>query len=573
MDEADASESSHHGLASSTNLKNLKRDKAHSSFYGVPFHRQKDSSLYTEDNFQSECNLLLKNASVKSVIKDFKCCSSDSNMTMIPQLQCKSESQQVAFMEMQYSQLSSFDPAMPTLSPQPPVVKEEAHSLDTHCQVNISSPVVNSPHCVTLKGKLCDEILSPFHKSLLNTFENAKSVRRTSVSLNSESDLARNVDSMICDTSVPDIKAFEKPQLPKQSREDDNVQLPMSGLLYDYRHFSSSLWDPPPSKKYCSPASFTADVYDEGSDDSGSEFARNTYELSHKVPSVPKDPYEFTEFDEAVPSERAFRQKELFPKEDDKHLASHMPSPSNVPSPTVSVAPAQPQEALISQNDEYAKTPSPPGNKIFCSKFIREEDLAVSFHDLDNIFDTSSEEEDNVEIPVTTSKLSTIDELSGKLELSRMYPTPPSLEQNAVPSPFGIFTGTDNASVENDIVKDDEPVDSLSFLKEDVCVWKPPTISMFVESPKYAPLNKLSFLNCTSSLELIYQSSSVSSSRISHKICEDPVLYEKQIFSQSSQYAIFDDEQLCHNFYPASCEAVSPASSHPSYPNSFSFDA
>ncbi|GIX96312.1 uncharacterized protein CEXT_457051 [Caerostris extrusa] len=95
-----------------------------------------------------------------------------------------------------------------------------------------------------------------------------------------------------------------------------------------------------------------------------------------------------------------------------------------------------------------ASVPSVP---MQTPEVLVEEDLAVSLHDLDNIFDTSSSEgEDNMDVPATPSKLVPYDEFSGKIELSRMYPTPPSLEQHAVPSPFGPLIGNDIATSETD---------------------------------------------------------------------------------------------------------------------------
>lgn len=50
-----------------------------------------------------------------------------------------------------YPQLSSSDPVMPTLSPQPPVVKDEAYFQTDEEQRG-------SPQGVALKGKISDEV-------------------------------------------------------------------------------------------------------------------------------------------------------------------------------------------------------------------------------------------------------------------------------------------------------------------------------------------------------------------------------------------------------------------------------
>lgn len=72
--------------------------------------------------------------------------------------------------------------------------------------------------------------------------------------------------------------------------------------------------------------------------------------------------------------------------------------PFNMPSPAENSPAILSQEVVLkSLNDTSGKVHSPP-TKNFCPKFIREEDLAVSLNDLENIFDTSSSEEDNVRI-------------------------------------------------------------------------------------------------------------------------------------------------------------------------------
>lgn len=69
--------------------------------------------------------------------------------------------------------------------------------------------------------------------------------------------------------------------------------------------------------------------------------------------------------------------------------------PTATVSTVLTAIPMQSQEAMGVLNDDSDKEPS--ANKNFCPKFIREEDLAVSYQDLDNIFDTSSSDgEDNV---------------------------------------------------------------------------------------------------------------------------------------------------------------------------------
>lgn len=47
-----------------------------------------------------------------------------------------------------------------------------------------------------------------------------------------------------------------------------------------------------------------------------------------------------------------------------------------------------------------------------------------------------------------------------------MYPTPPSLEQHAVPSPFAPLIGNDTVIPENDAYREDLEMDHLSISHE-----------------------------------------------------------------------------------------------------------
>lgn len=64
-------------------------------------------------------------------------------------------------------------------------------------------------------------------------------------------------------------------------------------------------------KRQCLSSQSSLDVYKEELDDSDCDITDNGYDVDDTVPCIPKDPYEFTEFDETAPSERGFRQKEF----------------------------------------------------------------------------------------------------------------------------------------------------------------------------------------------------------------------------------------------------------------------
>ncbi|XP_054707333.1 mediator of RNA polymerase II transcription subunit 13-like [Uloborus diversus] len=539
---------------SSVNHRSLKNEKFNSHYMGIPFHRQKPNQK--EERFlQNICISFLSKDSEKPELRSSETNSCTSNL---PQLQTplshiKSESlSNVSSTDTFYASVSSLDPVMPTLSPQPPMIKEESNVQSYEfSQANNSSPGIDSPKCVNLKGKISEEILSPLHASLLNMFENAKNVSKLSpIAANPEPDPVEQVESSSCPRSNKS-QIIEKPQLPKRSHEDDNPQMTMTGLLYDYQTFNAPLWEPPPFKRKCFLATQkSVQVYNDETDDSDEDNALDNFDsFDEAVPSAPKDPYEFTEFDETAPSERGFRQKaESYLKEEERIVPPSLPSPI-VPLSPIPNDPAIAQEALISHDSD--KVPSPAAIKV-PSKFIREEDLAVSLHDLDNIFDTSSSEgEDNTDPPVTPSKLHPLDEFSGKIELSRMYPTPPSLEQNAVPSPFGLISGNESNADQDAIRENHEDMFMKNLnLDEDISVWKPAALQKFVESPKYLYITELSSVGKSSDtdLDLVYKSSWFQpSSKMNYtNVCEEnaqsetysEVLSRKNVFKW---YARFRD--------------------------------
>ncbi|GBL82997.1 hypothetical protein AVEN_130574-1, partial [Araneus ventricosus] len=454
----DASSTPPFGIASSSHTKSYKSGKVYTAFH------LRQSSIFdilehASSSFKKDCG--------KSLSIDFRTCSNSASLPQLhsPFSQLKKQSLPAnASSDTYYSHLSSSDPVMPTLSPQPPVVKEEPDEVQT--EINISSLCRDSSQGVPLKGKISDELLSPFHTSLLNSFENAKLFNKKSPApLSLEADQVDEGSQADVSGSINAECQIEKPKLQKRNHEEsDEAELTMNGLLYNYQHFDSTLWHPSPAKKHCLPPPNSLGVHKNDLNDSNCDIIENAYELDESVPCAPKDPYEFTEFDETTPSERGFRQKtDIFLK--DEKILPIAPSMNTVSTTISSAVPVQTQDGMVSHlNDESDKALSPT-TKNFCPKFIREEDLAVSLHDLDNIFDTSSSEgEDNVDVPVTPSKLMPYDEFAGKIELSRMYPTPPSLEQHAVPSPFGPLTGNEIATTETDAFREDFEIDQSSLM-------------------------------------------------------------------------------------------------------------
>lgn len=139
---------------SNSSQKNSKNEKL-SSHSAIPFHRQKPVDLSDE----SFC-CTFKSAKHRLNSDPVSLNYSSSNL---PQLQtsvshCKTESLPNTPSDAFYTQ-ASVDPVMPTLSPQPPVIKDEnsSHFLQSS-QNNISISGAESPQSISLKLKVSDEV-------------------------------------------------------------------------------------------------------------------------------------------------------------------------------------------------------------------------------------------------------------------------------------------------------------------------------------------------------------------------------------------------------------------------------
>ncbi|XP_074640708.1 mediator of RNA polymerase II transcription subunit 13-like [Tubulanus polymorphus] len=151
-------------------------------------------------------------------------------------------------------------------------------------------------------------------------------------------------------------------------------------------------------------------------------------------------------------------------------------------------------------------TAASPHTPTAPTSLMSEKDLVPAYGDLDHIFDTSGDESNddtfqepsaikitedcNTKINKGSSlNSSTGSEMIGPTELSRMFPTPPSLENNTAPSP------ADNAHDHlmimdhhmytpkpEPILTPEEPEKDWSY------AFKITPVSMFVGSPKYNPI-------------------------------------------------------------------------------------
>ncbi|CAN7987204.1 unnamed protein product [Ixodes hexagonus] len=276
------------------------------------------------------------------------------------------------------------------------------------------------------------------------------------------------------------------------------------------------------------------------------------------APSGARDPYEFYDEcdDDAVGLAATAAQAALqgtpgqpallVPKEEDKECVpmdtSSGPELGSAATPNSatggSATPVQESGAVLPGSKDGSKEGAPRGGSLAGSAtpgstgdlpgvgspptprhpgFTRVEDLKVTDCDLENIFDTSSSDEssdDPFQAPSTPSstkpagatdeslgksKNSTTAGILGAAELTRMFPTPPSLEHNAAPSPSGPVGVPDLLMGDGSdpfYTKGLDPYcnygsPGFEAVRDWSYVFKPPMLQQFLSSPRYAPLGQL----------------------------------------------------------------------------------
>ncbi|KAI1293681.1 Mediator of RNA polymerase II transcription subunit 13 [Halotydeus destructor] len=252
---------------------------------------------------------------------------------------------------------------------------------------------------------------------------------------------------------------------PLLSRSIDNLDRINSNCLYDFSSYTSisDNWNLPPAKR------------------SRTVHTKNTNSELGSFNSKPKDPYEFN--DDDTFGSRANGVASL--------------NDSNLNDIRV------PAEMAFYQNSaqfEFIK-PSVNGDSVNSPAKTRDftstADLTPSIGDLDNMFDSSGDESSEVSnsarlghaaIHMNDKQSHHSSHIPGVTELIRMFPTPPSLEPNAAPSP----------NVEASLLDDAGKIDvypnspaTLEHLKDSSYVYKPTVISKFIAPSKYGPLADL----------------------------------------------------------------------------------
>lgn len=227
-------------------------------------------------------------------------------------------------------------------------------------------------------------------------------------------------------------------------------KLGRSALLYDFSSVSidSSDWLDMPQPKRRRKIPIT-----DGDSQSNSD----------SVQSKSKDPYEFFDGDDKQPSS------------EDKG-AVVLPSLPPTTSNTWSCIGLMKEHKLLTDTVSSPQTP----------QFTRQEDLNPSMNDLDQMFETSSGEDSNDGNSNGKSQRNWQSVCPNAIELARMFPTPPSLEQHTAPSPSTL--ALEAAFLDEANAAPCSPA-FLERIRDSTDVYKPPVVCKMIAPTKYAPLD------------------------------------------------------------------------------------
>ncbi|XP_053203411.1 mediator of RNA polymerase II transcription subunit 13-like isoform X2 [Panonychus citri] len=327
------------------------------------------------------------------------------------------------------------------------------------------------------------------------------------------------------DVATNGSNSLKRPMLPVDSNEND---LSCSKkLLYDFTCIDhvTNVWDiPMPKNRRVIKGLNRAEIMRDTSD----------HMLDINCYKSRRDPYEFNdeEFLDFMKCEK------MAEDETNKPSDSTLPSSgvndtirSNeavVPISSVPVSCASQDDQTVPKEGpksaaagmDNASIASPKTLKVF----TREEDLRVSDADLNNIFESDSDEESSSEFSTPNAPKSNkspgLSQMNGNTgllagledfskgnsrnnastlaELTMIFPTPPSMEHNTAPSPCNTLGGTDMTLIDDNAREklDGYPNSptSLENAKDWSYVYKPPIQCKFLTSSKYAPLTDVASL-------------------------------------------------------------------------------
>lgn len=400
----------------------------------------------------------------------------------------------------QMDSASNVDPTMPTLSPHPP---SKTGEKDTSAKPQTTESLTTN-NSALVNGVATDNVFTKPHIHVTNKPENATSpyswnqqtLENTKANINS---WLRSQQRQVED------KGLKRPSLPSVHSDSDEI---VTDSLYNFDSVYN--WSEYPLKKI---------KYENklellnGVQDIRSNSWQNHKPLKASTPQPPApDPYEFSDDSSINPasiSRSSIRNSrdELFHrpsyKEDEKMDTLR-----------------QNGDSLCFREDRTAvdlasltSPPTTPGTQPASGSLTREADLIPQKSDLDNMFESSdsdsnddafmqqspagakvSEDLKTTKTPNTSSGPTDVVGSIAPAELLRMYPTPPSHENNnhvlspmlnAESSVESSVTEATSISVKQEILGGTLKEE---LLKDSMCVFKPSNQAQFVSSMKYSPV-------------------------------------------------------------------------------------
>jgi mediator of RNA polymerase II transcription subunit 13 len=276
--------------------------------------------------------------------------------------------------------------------------------------------------------------------------------------------------------------------VPTPAQEMDTLEarrpVTNTGLLYVFQTPNEEIseWGlPQPKRRRQQPKDYSDDVMNESS-----------VSMSSGINSH-RDPYEFSEFDE--PHGNNASKVEVTPVSN-TGVANGVLTPDEPPNlnswsssfivqGSVGGVADTASKLLMSGLDSITAT-----SPLTPHQFTRQEELKASISDLDKMFEESSGEEESSDGDINPRTLNGKTRTSSNpptdIDLKKMFPTPPSLEPNAVASPS-------TAAMEAALLAEnpDAPCSPafLETIRQSTDVYKPPITVKFVAPQKYAPID------------------------------------------------------------------------------------
>lgn len=444
----------------------LERQQSRLSRGSLPFHRR---HIVVEDATQNDMPLVLSGSTAPF--------NSAPGNSLLPQLNNSTETNggtvasveaaSPADMSPMTGPQSPPDPAMPKLSPHPPV---DAGTDNKTAKLITEAPPQTNPASEFIKPttastpKVADNILSPL------SWPGQQSEAKTA-----------SINNWIKTSQPhPEVPGIKRPVLPAKDTDEDEL---VTKFLYDYQSIHS--WSEYPVKR--ARVERSSSVVEIGPE--SPSLSLNHQSQKHKTKQP--DPYDFIDDEQSI--NPATVSKRMFRSSRDEYINNK-----------------KMDDEKMDFGDPFTEIPdsasSPPETPSGTKHLIHTSDLKPSYDDLAHIFDSDDSDKDDPEhfgnlgqtmdkyedgttkFPLNNAMTVTDGAISVS-ELSKMYPTPPSNNTSNDRSPGPHDVMDNHISLEKQVIK----TEFIHAIKEDFfrdlpAVFEPAGQAEFMGSDKYSPI-------------------------------------------------------------------------------------